>query len=65
MNDKIQRSAGWWRRVADGDQRPQKGHLIQTGVGLREIQEDFQEEEIPDWNLQGGKGFPKRAKVEG
>lgn len=28
-------------------------------------QEDFQEEEIPDWNLQGGKGFPKRAKVEG
>ena len=47
MNDRIQRSAGWWRIVADGDQRPQKGHLIQTGVGLREIQEDFQEEVAP------------------
>ena len=51
MNDRIQRSAGWWRRVADGDQRPQKGHLIQTGVGLREIQEDFQEEVAPELHL--------------
>lgn len=28
-------------------------------------QEDFQGEEIPDRNLQGGKGFPETAKVEG
>ena len=37
--------------MADGDQRPQKGHLIQTGVGLREIQEDFQEEVAPELHL--------------
>ena len=28
-------------------------------------QEDFQEEEMPDRNLEGGKEFSERAKVEG